>query len=77
MDDVINSYFEPVNAQVETACRQIADDPRLASGYYAVGFSQASLDLPSGRLPDPPVSFPFRREASFFARWPNGVPVRP
>lgn len=57
VDEVINSFFEPVNAQVEAACRQIASDPQLASGYHAVGFSQGGqfLRAVAQRCPDPPM----------------------
>lgn len=34
-----------VNLQVEDACKQIAADPKLASGYNAIGFSQGAQFL--------------------------------
>ena len=30
----------PLNEQVEVACKQIAQDPRLQRGYNAIGYSQ-------------------------------------
>ena len=30
----------PFNEQVEVACKQIAQDPRLQRGYNAIGYSQ-------------------------------------
>lgn len=34
-----------VNLQVKDACKQIADDPKLANGFNAMGFSQGAQFL--------------------------------
>lgn len=34
------SFFKDVNEQVAEVCDFIANDPQLANGYHAVGFSQ-------------------------------------
>ncbi|XP_039283760.1 palmitoyl-protein thioesterase 1 [Nilaparvata lugens] len=44
-EDTLNGYFKNVNEQVEEACQQIRNDPRLSSGYNAIGFSQGSQFL--------------------------------
>lgn len=40
-----NSFFMNVNLQVKDACQQIASDPKLSSGYNAMGFSQGAQFL--------------------------------
>ena len=41
--ETLASITTPINRQVELACRQIANDPRLQNGYNAIGYSQARL----------------------------------
>jgi palmitoyl-protein thioesterase len=42
-DDSYNSYFMPVHKQLEMACEIVSSDPKLASGFHAIGFSQGGL----------------------------------
>ena len=44
-EDTMNGFLMPVNEQVEMACQKIANDPQLADGYHAVGFSQVTYKL--------------------------------
>ena len=41
--ETLASITMPISRQVEVACRQIANDPRLQNGYNAIGYSQARL----------------------------------
>eukprot|EP00094_Tigriopus_californicus_P010752 TCALIF_10370-PA protein Name:"Similar to Ppt1 Palmitoyl-protein thioesterase 1 (Mus musculus)" AED:0.08 eAED:0.08 QI:63/0.66/0.75/1/1/1/4/111/342 len=40
LDDTINTFLKPVNEQVQEVCDYVAQDPALADGYHAIGFSQ-------------------------------------
>nr|CAI5829372.1 unnamed protein product [Callosobruchus analis] len=44
-EDVENSYFKHPDKQIEEACQIIGDDPLLADGFNAIGFSQGSQFL--------------------------------
>eukprot|EP00095_Tigriopus_kingsejongensis_P009112 maker-scaffold150_size309978-snap-gene-2.11 protein:Tk09112 transcript:maker-scaffold150_size309978-snap-gene-2.11-mRNA-1 annotation:"hypothetical protein BRAFLDRAFT_128749" len=57
IDDTINGFLKPVNDQVDEVCRYIAEDPELAEGYHAVGFSQGGqfLRAVAQRCPNPPM----------------------
>lgn len=43
--DYESGYFIHPNVQVEDACNQIKNDPKLKDGYNAIGFSQGSQFL--------------------------------
>lgn len=45
IEDFESGYFVHPNKQVESACREIANDPELQNGYNAIGFSQGSQFL--------------------------------
>ncbi|KAL4143310.1 hypothetical protein QTP88_005656 [Uroleucon formosanum] len=55
--EVENSFFMNVNLQVKDACKQISIDPKLSSGYNAIGFSQGAqfLRAVAQRCPNPPM----------------------
>ena len=57
IDDTINGFLKPVDKQVEMVCKQIAEDPQLANGYNALGFSQGGqfLRAVAQRCPEPPM----------------------
>ncbi|XP_051494223.1 palmitoyl-protein thioesterase 1 isoform X3 [Apus apus] len=57
IQDVENSFFLNVNAQVGQVCRQLSADPRLQGGYNAMGFSQGGqfLRAVAQRCPSPPM----------------------
>lgn len=40
LDDTVNSFLKPVNTQVQEVCEFLANEPLLADGYHAIGFSQ-------------------------------------
>ena len=42
-DDSYNSYFMPIHKQLEMACESVSNDPKLAQGFHAIGFSQGGL----------------------------------
>nr|XP_057902260.1 palmitoyl-protein thioesterase 1-like isoform X2 [Doryrhamphus excisus] len=56
-EDIENSYFMDVNEQVAMVCSQLAQDPQLAGGYNAMGFSQGAqfLRAVAQRCPSPPM----------------------
>ncbi|GAM19389.1 hypothetical protein SAMD00019534_025640 [Acytostelium subglobosum LB1] len=56
-DDEYNSFFLPVNQQVDEVCQQIKNDPELANGFNAIGFSQGGQFHRAyvQRCNDPPV----------------------
>uniref|UniRef100_A0A915KCM7 Palmitoyl-protein thioesterase 1 n=1 Tax=Romanomermis culicivorax TaxID=13658 RepID=A0A915KCM7_ROMCU len=56
-EDTYNSFFMNVNSQVDMACKTLKNDPKLASGYNAIGFSQGGqfLRAVAQRCPDPPM----------------------
>uniref|UniRef100_A0A3Q2D8V7 Palmitoyl-protein thioesterase 1 n=1 Tax=Cyprinodon variegatus TaxID=28743 RepID=A0A3Q2D8V7_CYPVA len=58
MEDMENSFFLDVNAQVSMACSQLAQDPRLQGGYNAMGFSQGGQFLYGSQFR---VSAPIRK----------------
>lgn len=43
--DVMSSYFGSVNDQIDTICDELSQDPELADGFTAVGFSQGGQFL--------------------------------
>lgn len=45
VEETLNGYFMNVNKQIDEACEQIKNDPKLSNGYNAVGFSQGSQFL--------------------------------
>ncbi|CAH2039471.1 unnamed protein product, partial [Iphiclides podalirius] len=45
IDDFDNGYFMHPNKQVEYVCRLLANDPKLAQGFNAIGFSQGAQFL--------------------------------
>ena len=38
--DIYDSFFKNVNEQVDEVCRKLSQDPNLANGFNAIGFSQ-------------------------------------
>ncbi|XP_055337096.1 palmitoyl-protein thioesterase 1-like [Paramacrobiotus metropolitanus] len=52
-----NSYFQAVNKQVDTVCKNLSATPELKNGYHAIGFSQGGqfLRAVAQRCPDPPM----------------------
>ncbi len=40
-EEIANSYFMPVDEQVEEVCTYLANEPEVQNGYHALGFSQA------------------------------------
>ena len=40
LQDTENGFFMDINKQIVLACERIQNDPALADGYNAVGFSQ-------------------------------------
>jgi len=57
IDDTLNGFFKPVNAQVEEVCQKLAADEALQGGYNALGFSQGGqfLRAVAQRCPSPPM----------------------
>ncbi|XP_043206179.1 palmitoyl-protein thioesterase 1-like [Amphibalanus amphitrite] len=57
IDDTLNGFFMPIDAQVEEACQKIAADESLQGGYNAMGFSQGGqfLRAVAQRCPSPPM----------------------
>lgn len=45
LSDFINSVIMHPNKQIEIVCKTIKDDPLLANGYNAIGWSQGSQFL--------------------------------
>ena len=45
LQDTLAGFLRPVNEQVEIACENLANDPKLAGGYNAIGFSQGAQFL--------------------------------
>ncbi|VDO09054.1 unnamed protein product [Rodentolepis nana] len=41
--DRINSFFMPINEQLDIVCKKVHSDPRLANGFHLIGFSQGGL----------------------------------
>ncbi|VUZ48986.1 unnamed protein product [Hymenolepis diminuta] len=41
--DRVNSFFMPINEQLDLVCKKIHSDPRLANGFHLIGFSQGGL----------------------------------
>lgn len=56
-EDTYNSFFMNVNSQVDMVCKTLQNDPKLASGYNAIGFSQGGqfLRAVAQRCPEPPM----------------------
>ena len=56
-EDASNGFRMPIWEQVEYACNIIKNDPELADGYNAVGFSQGSQFLRgvAQTCPEPPM----------------------
>ena len=42
---LLNGFFLSVNEQIDMACQMINNDPKLANGYHAIGFSQGGQFL--------------------------------
>ncbi|KAF0313231.1 Palmitoyl-protein thioesterase 1 [Amphibalanus amphitrite] len=57
IQDTLNGFFMPIDAQVEEACQKIAADESLQGGYNAMGFSQGGqfLRAVAQRCPSPPM----------------------
>ncbi|XP_034016348.1 palmitoyl-protein thioesterase 1 [Thalassophryne amazonica] len=57
IEDTENGFFMEVNEQVSVVCTQLAQDPRLKTGYNAMGFSQGAqfLRAVAQRCPSPPM----------------------
>ncbi|OQR70387.1 palmitoyl-protein thioesterase 1-like [Tropilaelaps mercedesae] len=57
MDEMKNSYLMNSNDQVKQACEIIGNDPDLANGYHAIGFSQGGqfMRALAQRCPEPPI----------------------
>lgn len=55
--DTTNGFLMPVPEQIQLACQQIRDDPKLKDGYNALGFSQGGqfLRAVAQTCPDPPM----------------------
>eukprot|EP01132_Coremiostelium_polycephalum_P008250 gene8250-10138_t len=55
--DEYNSFFKPVNEQIDMVCQQLKSDPNLTNGFNAIGFSQGGQFLRGyvERCNDPPV----------------------
>ncbi|EFA78126.1 palmitoyl-protein thioesterase 1 [Heterostelium album PN500] len=55
--DEFNSFFKPVNEQIDMVCSMLKSDPQLANGFNAIGFSQGGQFLRGyvERCNDPPV----------------------
>ena len=55
--DTTNGFLMPVQEQIQLACKQIRDDPKLKDGYNALGFSQGGqfLRAVAQTCPDPPM----------------------
>lgn len=45
MSDTLNGFFMPIPQQISLACDKIRDDPKLAGGFNAMGFSQGGQFL--------------------------------
>ncbi|GAM27989.1 hypothetical protein SAMD00019534_111650, partial [Acytostelium subglobosum LB1] len=56
-EDEFNSFFKPVNEQVDMVCQMMRSDPNLTNGFNAIGFSQGGQFLRAyvERCNDPPV----------------------
>jgi len=57
VSDTEHGYFSNMNDLVEEACEKVRNDPKLARGYNAVGFSQGALFIRAlaQRCPTPQV----------------------
>jgi len=55
--DTLAGFLANTNDKVAQACKAIAEDPKLANGYNAIGFSQGAqfLRAVAQRCPDPPM----------------------
>jgi len=55
--DVESGFFRDTNRQVREVCEMMANDPELAEGYNAIGFSQGGqfLRAVAQRCPSPPM----------------------
>lgn len=45
IEDFENGYFMHPNKQVQYVCKLLANDPKLADGFNAIGFSQGAQFL--------------------------------
>ena len=45
LQDMANGFFMNVNYQVQQVCDKLENDPKLKSGYNAIGFSQGGQFL--------------------------------
>lgn len=57
VEDTENGFLMNVNDQISQVCKKIASDPKLQSGYNAMGFSQGGqfLRAVAQRCPTPPM----------------------
>ncbi|CAG0882545.1 unnamed protein product [Cyprideis torosa] len=57
VEDMESGYFDNINDQIDTACKEIQVDPKLANGYNALGLSQGGLFFRglAQRCPQPPI----------------------
>merc|ERR1712012_987143 len=57
LTDTESGFFRDTNRQVREVCQMIAEDPELAGGYNAIGFSQGGqfLRAVAQRCPSPPM----------------------
>lgn len=55
--DVESGFFRDTNRQISEVCEMMANDPELAEGYNAIGFSQGGqfLRAVAQRCPSPPM----------------------
>ncbi|KAK2181183.1 hypothetical protein NP493_407g03063 [Ridgeia piscesae] len=58
VEDTAKGFLGNVNSQIEDVCQKIAADPKLKSGYNAIGFSQGGqfLRAVAQRCPYPPMN---------------------
>lgn len=50
MEDTEHGFLGNMNEQVQKVCGQLKADPKLASGYNAIGFSQGGLFVFGGNV---------------------------
>merc|ERR1712227_619037 len=57
LTDTESGFFRDTNRQIREVCQMIAEDPELAGGYNAIGFSQGGqfLRAVAQRCPSPPM----------------------
>jgi palmitoyl-protein thioesterase len=65
VEDEVQGFIGSVNEQVDFVCETIANDPQLAGGFNAIGFSQGSQFLRAVVERCPDVK-PYNRACSSF-----------